>query len=63
MKEMWLSGYTLTEVTMRRFDDFNPGLLFIYYMAAIVPFMVIMDPLLSAAALLTGLIRVGIYER
>lgn len=48
---------------MRRFDDFNPGLLFIYYMAAIVPFMVIMDPLLSAAALLTGLIRVGIYER
>lgn len=44
---------------MRRFDDFNPGLLFIYYMAAIVPFMVIMDPLLSAAALLTGMIRVG----
>ena len=47
---------------MRRFDDFNPGLLFIYYMAAIVPFMVIMDPLLSAAALLTGLIRVGIMN-
>ncbi|MDD6235166.1 MAG: energy-coupling factor transporter transmembrane component T [Lachnospiraceae bacterium] len=48
---------------MRRFDDFNPATLFMYYMIAIIPFMVIMDPLLSAAALLAGLIRMGIHER
>ena len=48
---------------MRKFENFNPTILFIYYVSAIIPFMVIMDPLLSAAALLAGLVRIGIRER
>lgn len=48
---------------MRKFEDFNPLILFIYYMSAIIPFMVFMDPLLSAAALAAGLLRAGIGKR
>lgn len=41
---------------MRRFDDLHPAVLLIYFLAILIPVMVIMDGLMVIAAIVTGLI-------
>ncbi len=48
---------------MRRFENFNPATLLIYYMTVIIPIMVFMNPFIILTALAAGLVRAGIYER
>ncbi len=48
---------------MRNFEEFNPIVLLVYYMAVIIPVMLLMNPLLITIGLAAGLVRAGIYEK
>lgn len=48
---------------MRRFDDFHPIVVFVYYMAVLIPVMFFMSMEIALMAMVAGLIRIWAVEK